>query len=416
MEEAFVHSIPSADSSHSATPASSRTGAQPGEQAVPWRSGDLIDETKGTHAGETCYIVGKGPSLVDLTKEAFGPGPVICLNRAILHVQNLGLENKLYSMQKDGCESYHQRDVGCVGCDGEVFPIVYPEDSVTLLLHEHESRNCLPNHPRRLVFDAVDELGFDWWSTSSPCAIRIAKVFGCEKVVLLCHDSFFDDYRTANTANGSPRDLEEQGPGAVNYAPILQLVKQELAGISHEVVRPRADGGVDVLSELDGGEASSSDLRQHRPAPAYVPVYRFYNFKQGVHFYTASESEKAKLIETLAGTYEYEGVAYRVNVTNPSNCTSLYRFYDMRRGAHFYTASESEKANVIRTMSNIYRCEGVAYNVCASPVPNATPVYRFYNMSAGVHFYTASESEKANVIETLSDTYTYEGIAYYLAP
>ena len=411
-----MHSAPDADGPRPAVAARPREDARLADAPVPWRSGDFVDRMKGRHAGETCYIVGKGPSLVDLTNEAFGPGPVICLNRAILHVQNLGLGNEIYSMQKDGCESYHQRDVGCVGCDGEVFPIVYPEDSVTLLLHEHESRNCLPKHPRRLVFDAVDELGFDWWSTSSPCAIRIAKVFGCEKVVLLCHDSFFDDYRTANTADGSACDLEERGPGAVNYAPILHLVRQELAGISHEVVRPRAEGGVEVLDALDAGEASSPDPGQRLPAPAYVPVYRFYDPKHGVHFYTASESEKSKVLATSSSSYEYEGVAYRVNVTNPSNCTPLYRFYNRRRGAHFYTASESEKANVIRTMSSIYRCEGVAYNVCTSPVPNATPVHRFYNMGTGVHFYTASESEKANVMATLSGTYTYEGIAYYLAP
>ena len=214
-----------------------------GPARPPWNGGDFVDAVKGRHAGETCYIVGKGPSLLDLGAEAFGPGPVICLNESILHVQELKLDNKIYSMQKDGCEGWHQRDIGCEGCEGARGPINYPEESVTVLLHEHESRNCLPDHPNRLVFDAVDELGFGWWSTSAPCAIRIAKIFGCEKVVLLCHDSFFGDYGTADITEGKAVELVENGPGAENYEPIRELVKQELAGIDHEVVPTRAKNG-----------------------------------------------------------------------------------------------------------------------------------------------------------------------------
>jgi hypothetical protein len=44
------------------------------------------------------------------------------------------------------------------------------------------------------------------------------------------------------------------------------------------------------------------------------------------------------------------------------------------------------------------------------------PVYRFYNFRKGVHFYTASEAEKNNVVATLSSTYRLEGVAFYLAP
>ncbi|MHB9003927.1 MAG: hypothetical protein ACYC6C_07660 [Coriobacteriia bacterium] len=204
---------------------------------------EFLARVSGRHRGETCYIVGKGPSLANLTKAAFGPGPVICLNQSIRHVQRLGLDNKVYSMQKDGCGAYHQRDVGCAGCDGEVSPMRYPDGSVTLLLHEHESRNCLPGHPDRLVFDAEGDLGFEWWSTSAPCAIRIAKIFGCSRVVLLCHDSLVGDYRTAAISDDKPVEVSETGPGQSNYEPIAQLVQQELAGIDHEIVFPEAPDG-----------------------------------------------------------------------------------------------------------------------------------------------------------------------------
>jgi len=42
------------------------------------------------------------------------------------------------------------------------------------------------------------------------------------------------------------------------------------------------------------------------------------------------------------------------------------------------------------------------------------PVYRFYNTQKGVHFYTASESEKATVMANLAHTYTYEGVGYHI--
>ena len=143
-------------------------------------------------------------------------------------------------------------------------------------------------------------------------------------------------------------------------------------------------------------------------------VYRFYHRQNGTHFYTASEAEKTQVQNTLSGTYAYEGPAYGVNTASPSNMRPLYRFYNRRNGTHFYTASESEKTQVQNTLSGTYTYDGPAYKVSLFPW-YSRPVYRFFNKAAGTHFYTASEAEKANVIATLSSIYTYEGPAFYLA-
>ena len=148
--------------------------------------------------------------------------------------------------------------------------------------------------------------------------------------------------------------------------------------------------------------------------PALRPVYRFYNLKTGTHFYTASELEKYRVKSKMATTYRYEGVAYRVNSLNPDNVTPLSRFFNTKTGVHFYSANASETANVKENLASVYTYEGVAYKVSSNPV-GGTPVYRFYNMKKGVHFYTASETEKKNVIDTLP-TYRYEGVGYYIAP
>ncbi len=96
--------------------------------------------------------------------------------------------------------------------------------------------------------------------------------------------------------------------------------------------------------------------------------------------------------------------------------TPLYRFYNKKNGSHFYTASEAEKASVLANLSTIYQLDGPAYNVSATPAAGTVPVYRFYNKKNGSHFYTASEAEKASVHANLSAIYQLDGVAFFVAP
>ncbi len=141
-------------------------------------------------------------------------------------------------------------------------------------------------------------------------------------------------------------------------------------------------------------------------------VYRFYNPTTGVHFYTASEAEKNSVAARLSSTFSFEGVAYAPDTSAPANNAPLYRFYDFTRGVHFYTASETEKSRVQSTLGGVYRYEGVAFNVSLTPT-GGRPVYRFYNFKKGVHFYTASLAERDMVVAKLGETFRYEGVAYH---
>lgn len=161
--------------------------------------------------------------------------------------------------------------------------------------------------------------------------------------------------------------------------------------------------------------SASQTISVVAPTSPVVNVYRFYNVKNGSHFYTASDAEKANIIAKYPAVYTYEGVAYQLNTASPAMNAPLYRFYNKVNGAHFYTISEAEKANIIAKYAATYTYEGVAYNVASSAAGNA-PVYRFYNVTNGTHFYTASDAEKANVIAKYPKIFTYEGIAFYLAP
>jgi len=145
-----------------------------------------------------------------------------------------------------------------------------------------------------------------------------------------------------------------------------------------------------------------------------LPVYRFYNFKKGVHFYTASAAEADIVRTKLAFTFRPEGVAYSVNTANALNSAPLYRFYNFKKGVHFYTASAAEADSVRTKLAYTFRDEGVAYNV--SDDTGGMPVYRFYNVKKGVHFFTASAAEADIVRTKLAYTFRDEGVAYYVAP
>lgn len=143
------------------------------------------------------------------------------------------------------------------------------------------------------------------------------------------------------------------------------------------------------------------------------PVYRFYNKAKDNHFYTIDAAEKDAVIATLADTYVFEGVAYNVAPSFP-NVDPLYRFYSPKLGSHFYTVSQAERDRVIATLGETYTYEGIAYDVCLPEVFGTLNIYRFYNLKNGSHFYTASVAERDLVLADPSGTYAYEGVGFHV--
>ena len=145
-------------------------------------------------------------------------------------------------------------------------------------------------------------------------------------------------------------------------------------------------------------------------------VYRFYNLHNGVHFYTASEQERQTVQTTMASMYKLEGVGYALDTSSTVNNAPLHRFFDKTRGVHFLTADETEKATLQNTMGHIYSYDGIVARVSKTNALGNGTIFRFYNLKTGMHFYTASLAEKAYVISNLAGTYKYEGVAYYYDP
>ena len=90
-------------------------------------------------------------------------------------------------------------------------------------------------------------------------------------------------------------------------------------------------------------------------------LFRFFNKKNRSHFYTASATERDSIIANLRAVYNYDGPAYSVAATPSAGATPVYRFYNFKHGTHFYTASESEKNTVATSLKSVYRFEGPAF-------------------------------------------------------
>lgn len=176
---------------------------------------------RNRHVGETAYIVGSGPSLLALTADAFGPGPVIALNHAILRVRALGLPNPLLSSQKDGCYPYpsltpYAERQPCGDCPR--YPMVAVQEPEILLTSADESPHCFADYPLRYSFDPVADLDLPRENMSAPVAVRIAQHMGAANLVMLGQDAFtHGDPRTV-LDDASVRDDGHSMPGYLQGA------------------------------------------------------------------------------------------------------------------------------------------------------------------------------------------------------
>jgi hypothetical protein len=97
------------------------------------------------------------------------------------------------------------------------------------------------------------------------------------------------------------------------------------------------------------------------PAKNSQPLYRFYNRANGSHFYTASANERDMVFAKWMNVFTYDGPTYAVTPYAESGKAPVWRFYNKKNGSHFYTASAEEADIVIARWSAIYQLEGVSF-------------------------------------------------------
>jgi hypothetical protein len=138
-----------------------------------------------------------------------------------------------------------------------------------------------------------------------------------------------------------------------------------LAGDSVEYPRgTKWDLAFELLTN-QGGECTGTSSNPSFSNPA--PVFRFWSEQLATHFYTISEAERDYLIRDYAYVWTYEGIVFYAYPpeTQAAGTTPVYRFWSNSLGRHYYTASESDKDDMIRNQSDVWAYEGVAWNAPA---------------------------------------------------
>lgn len=143
---------------------------------------------------------------------------------------------------------------------------------------------------------------------------------------------------------------------------------------------------------------------------ARTAIYRFYNSKTGAHFFTASAAERDFVIRTYPD-FSYENVAFYAYAQPTAGQSTVYRFFNTSNGAHFYTINQLE-SDYVRANYPVFRYEGPIWYAQTGAGTGSTPIYRFYKPSTGTHFYTISAAERDFVIANYQD-FRYEDVAYY---
>jgi hypothetical protein len=168
------------------------------------------------------------------------------------------------------------------------------------------------------------------------------------------------------------------------------------------------------------GTALLDDLAIGSRAPANTePVFRFFSPVFTCHFFTAHEAEAFKLLNNFAGIWEFENVAfYALPEASVAGALPVYRFWSPVLESHFYTLSEGEKNKLINQFPDIWVFEGIAFFAfTATTRPAETvPVFRFFNVQNGCHFFTTSAGERDKLINNFPDIWIFEGIAWYAYP
>ncbi|MGM9426214.1 hypothetical protein [Hydrogenophaga sp. MI9] len=175
-----------------------------------------------------------------------------------------------------------------------------------------------------------------------------------------------------------------------------------LAGLNRQTLAAAA---------IDSDTGTAPAAAPERKAFVKVTMYRFYNTRTGAHFYTVSTTERDNIQATLP-YFTYEGAAYEVYGQAAAGLSPVYRFFNRNTGTHLYTISETEKSAILANYP-YFSLDGVAFYASTTQQSGMRPVYRFYQTVGGFHFYTASETEKNSLLGA-GNGYSLDGPAYYI--
>jgi len=156
-----------------------------------------------------------------------------------------------------------------------------------------------------------------------------------------------------------------------------------------------------------------------------APLYRFFDQQTGTHFLSAAVAERDMVLTTQSGRYTEETNGFGTALAADPGAVLVDRFFDTRNGTHFFTSSSGEAASLQNPGSPIYRPDlvfeaGGSFYEHSSAQPGDVTVYRFFDTRQGTHFYTGNRTEFSAITNPALSTYradlVYEASGNFYAP
>jgi hypothetical protein len=150
--------------------------------------------------------------------------------------------------------------------------------------------------------------------------------------------------------------------------------------------------------------------------PRVKSVYQFKGKRTGAYFYTASEAERYSLMAHASRRWTFQGVAFTIDTSATSNTAPLYRLYNERSGRYTFTASVSERDKLLRlryAKKPYYHVDGVTTYVSLTATQGATPVYRLFNTRRNTFYLTRSLAWANTLVRIRFGGWKSRGVAFY---
>ena len=179
-----------------------------------------LETLRATFEGRGCYIVGKGPSLDNLSRSNFDSHtcPIICINESIHKVESLGLPNPIFAIQQDS-----KLHATCCPSHG------------TLLVSTHAA-DAYAGFDKKYIFNPV-AFKYTAGSLTVEIAVAICKKLGTREFRMLC----FDAHQTGSTEYAKVIGyLPNQGGSVGRFLNHAKIMDGILDGESVEFLTPAA--------------------------------------------------------------------------------------------------------------------------------------------------------------------------------
>jgi uncharacterized protein DUF5648 len=188
----------------------------------------------------------------------------------------------------------------------------------------------------------------------------------------------------AHAGDADETDIEGQGRAfgaatdmgayeAQGLMPVYRFVSPQTGKYFYTPLEAERDNLIDNFSGTWTLEGIAYYVYLRATDDDLMPVYRFWSPRSGSHFWTIDEAEKDRLIDQYSDAWTYETLAFYAypEWSQPEDAKPVYRFWSASLGAHFYTIDENEKQRFINTMAGVWTYESVAWYAYDAPSTDA---------------------------------------------